>query len=356
MLERGVPNDVDSSLCSFARALGALVGALGTANAALAAESCVYNPVAKTVTASITSNGQATLVGDDNGVAPVQLLFGQIPTACGGATTTNTDTINISGSPGGIETLVLDERKGIFAPGATSEFSISESSSTSTWMRERHDHRPRDPGRRELAAGQNGVSLNGDGDVDVVITPGAFDLEVYLLGGNDFFNGRGTFGAGLHFLGAIVADAGAGDDFARGSTQDDFIYGRDGNDKLEGNGGNDLIDAGTGDNLVNAGADHDVIIAGPGHDDEFIAGAGDDVLYVNDGEADGLMTGGAGADTIHFDSGLDTNFTGFETQVGSGGPQPPRLHRLRPHHHHLLLLLLRLRRRARACTTPARRR
>ena len=111
--------------------LGAIVGALGTANSALAAESCVYDPVTRTVTASITANGQATLVGD--GGVPNQLKFGQVPTACGGATTTNTDTINISGSAGGIETLVLDERSGVFAPGATSEFSTPRSSSTSTW-------------------------------------------------------------------------------------------------------------------------------------------------------------------------------------------------------------------------------
>ena len=65
--------------------LGAIFGALGTANSALAAESCVYDPVSRTVTASISANGQATLVGD--GGVPNQLKFGQVPTACGGATT-----------------------------------------------------------------------------------------------------------------------------------------------------------------------------------------------------------------------------------------------------------------------------
>jgi Ca2+-binding RTX toxin-like protein len=287
------------------------------------AESCVYDPVAKSVTASITPGGQATLVV--SGAAPAaELRFGQIPTACGGATTTNTDTINISGAPGNVETLVLDERGGIFAPGATSEFSISEIE-FNVDMGDTIDtiivHGTE--GDDELAAGQNGLALNGDGDQDVVVTPGAFNLEVYLLGGNDFFNGRGTFGAGLHFLGPITVGAGVGNDFVRGSTFADNISGGDGNDVLEGNDGPDAIDSGTGDDTINAGAGNDVLTGGSGFDTNFIAGAGDDVVYVNDGQADGSMTGGAGADTLYYDGGLDTTFTGFETLFAGGGPPPP---------------------------------
>ena len=207
-MKGGFPNDVDSSLSArLIAVLGAIVGALGTANAALAAESCVYDPATRTVTASITANGQATLVGD--GGTPNQLRFGQVPAACGGATTTNTDTIDIPGWPGGIEKIVLDERSGVFAPSATAEFSMSEiefdldmgdaTDRIIVWGTKGDD---------EIAAGQSGPALNSDGDNDIVVAPGAFILEVHLLGGNDFFNGRGTFGAELRFLGPITATAG----------------------------------------------------------------------------------------------------------------------------------------------------
>ena len=44
---------------------------------------------------------------------------------------------------------------------------------------------------------------------------------------------------------------------------------------------------------------------------------------MNDGEADGSLTGGAGADTLYYDSGLDTNFTGFETLFRWWHAPPP---------------------------------
>ena len=51
-----------------------------------------------------------------------------------------------------------------------------------------------------------------------------------------------------------------------------------------------MIDGGIGNDSINAGAGTDMLTGGAGLDSNFIAGAGDDVVYINDGEADGSMT------------------------------------------------------------------
>ena len=56
----------------------------------------------------------------------------------------------------------------------------------------------------------------------MTFSPGAFPLEVHLLGGDDYFNGRGESGAGLHFLGPIVPTGGDGNEsLIRGSSEPD---------------------------------------------------------------------------------------------------------------------------------------
>src|SRR5262245_56818628 len=72
----------------------ALVGAL-MVTPATEAETCTYDSATKTVNATIAAGGQATLV-----VVGGALHFGASPTACGAATTTNTDTIHIAGEVG----------------------------------------------------------------------------------------------------------------------------------------------------------------------------------------------------------------------------------------------------------------
>src|SRR5262245_33447008 len=99
----------------------ALVAAL-MVTPATAAETCTYDSATKTVNATIAAGGTATLVV----VGGSELHFGASPTACGAATTTNTDTINIAGEVGSAETLILDERGGIFGPGFATEFNIQE--------------------------------------------------------------------------------------------------------------------------------------------------------------------------------------------------------------------------------------
>jgi Ca2+-binding RTX toxin-like protein len=306
---------------SFRRALlsGAALTALSLALPAFAqAESCVFDPASRVVSASITPGGEATL-----DVVAGQIRFGAVPTPCGAATTTNTDTISILGGVGTTERLTLDQRTGLFGPGATPEFNIPEieidtvlGDATDTivlYLTEGDD---------VVAAGQNGLSLNSDGDLDVTVSPGAFPLEVYALGGNDVVNARGSGGAGLAFLGPVVIDGGEGNDLIRGSWGADILIGGPGNDRIEGYQSGDQIDGGPGNDDITASDGPDVVTGGPGSD-IFVLGSGDDVVFADDGEADGQINGGPGNDTAHFDEGLDPNPIAVENWFPVAPPPPP---------------------------------
>ena len=170
---------------------GAAVLVRAAAAPAAQAESCLYDAGTKAVTATVASGSQATLV-----VSGGQLLFGGVPAPCGAATTTNTDSITITGEAGSNETLTLDHRGGFFGPGATAETNVPEieivtalgdaTDRVVVYGTEGADH---------FAAGQNGFATSGDGDLDIRFSPGAFRLDVHLLGGDDYFNGRGESGA-----------------------------------------------------------------------------------------------------------------------------------------------------------------
>lgn len=274
------------------------------------AESCTYDPGTKAVTASITAGSGATLV-----VALGELRFGAVPASCGGATTTNTDSITITGGAGTTETLVLDHRGGVFGPGATAESNTPEIEIAAALG----DAADRvvvygTEGPDYFAAGQNGFATSDDGDVDITFSPAAFQLEVHLLGGDDYFNGRGESGAGLHFLGPIVLTGGPGNEsLLRGSSEPDTIDGGAGNDVLRGQEGNDTLDGGEGDDSLGGGGDDDILIGGPGVD-EFTGSSGDDTIFADDGEADSSINGGPGIDTAHVDV-LDPQPVATETVI-----------------------------------------
>jgi hypothetical protein len=311
------PN-IDSRGLSFVRS-GAVLGLSSVVVAALAAgapaapdgESCVYeaattgNPA--TVTAVIEPGGEATLQ-----VVGGEIHFGATPQACGEATSTNTDTIRIAGHAGSDERLILDQRTGVFGPGATPEAnipeieieaSLEETDALVLYLMEEGDR---------IAPGQNGIGLTADGDVDVTFPDGTgtpppprFPIEVHALGGDDYVNGRGEFGAGLAYLGPLVIDGGPGDDeLLRGSFEPDVIAGGPGDDVLDGQSGDDLLDGGPGNDALTAGDGDDHLIGGPGAD-SFAANFGDDVIVALDLEADTLLNGGPGTDTAYYDQALD---------------------------------------------------
>ena len=287
---------------SSRRVRGALIAA-GVGVAALAlpglarAESCAYNPVTRAVSASITPGGSAVL-----DVAGDQVRFGAVPAPCGGATTTNTDSISVAGSAGATEQLTLDQRGGFFGPGATAESNTPEIE-IATSLGDANDRVVvyGTEGPDYMAAGQNGFATSSDGDVDITFSPSAFSLEVHLLGGDDYFNGRGESGAGLHFLGPIVVTGGPGNEsLLRGSSEPDSIDGGPGNDELRGEQATDMLDGGEGNDILAAGDGNDVLLGGPGLD-TFTGSGGDDTILADDEEADPSINGGPGFDTAHVD-------------------------------------------------------
>lgn len=286
---------------------------------AAAAGSCSYDSGSKTVTATVDAGTQATLK-----VVGGALHFGEPATACGAATTSNTDSITITGNAGTNETLVLDHRGGVFGPGFTLEFNEDEIE-IATSLGDATDtvivYATEDPDF--MAAGQFGLALNTDGDVDVTFAPNTFKLEMHMLGGDDFFNGRGQGGAGLHFLGPIVITGGEGNEsLLRGGSDPDIIDGGPGNDRIESQEGADTVDGGPGNDYI-AGGDHNDVLTGGSGADSFSASGGDDIIHAEDDEADTLINGGSEVDTAYFDEGLDPDPVAVENEIGDGGPPPP---------------------------------
>jgi Ca2+-binding RTX toxin-like protein len=270
--------------------------AVGPAPAA-PVESCSYDAAARTVTAVVAEGSSATLV-----VSGGALHFGLVPVACGAATTTNTDSISIAGNPGTSETLKLDMRGGVFGPGATPEPNNAEIE-IATALGDAADRVVvyGTEGNDYFAAGQNGFATSSDGDVDITFAPGAFSLEVHLLGGDDYFNGRGESGAGLHFLGPITATGGPGNEsLLRGSSEPDQLDGGPGNDVVRGQEGDDVLLGGEGDDSLGGGGENDTMDGGPGVD-QFLGSSGDDLMLAHDEEADAELNGGPGADEARVD-------------------------------------------------------
>ena len=300
--------------------LGCLSAALALALPALArAESCVYDAGTATVSATITPGG--TAVVDVVGGA---IRFGAVPAPCGAATPTNTDSISIAGNVGTTERLTLDQRTGLLGPGATAEFNIPEieiatslgdaADTVAVYMTAGDD---------VVAPGQFGLALNSDGDVDVTFSPTAFHMEIYGLEGNDYINGRGQGGAGLHFLGPLVIDGGPGDEsLVRGSSEPDLLFGGPGNDRIDAQEGDDIVDGGQGDDVISSASGDDVLTGGAGSD-SFAASYGNDVIYAEDGEADTQVNGGPGTDTAYYDIGLDATPVAVESATGTPPPPPP---------------------------------
>lgn len=282
-----------------------------------AASSCVYDPVTKGVDAVVDPGGEAALR-----ISGSDITFAG--STCLGATTTNTDSISVTGSAGTSERLILDQRGGLFSPGATAESNFPEIEIAAN-LGDANDVVVvyATDGADTLASGQNGLALFSDGDVDVVLTPSALSLEIHMLGGDDYFNGWGQGGAGLHFLGPIKLYGGDGNDvLLRGSTENDVIEGGAGNDRLEGTEGADVLDGGDGNDVIAAGGGNDDMTGGPGADD-FVGSSGDDVLRAVDEESDTQINGGPGTDAAYYEEALDAAPLSIENKFPVSPPPPP---------------------------------
>jgi Ca2+-binding RTX toxin-like protein len=195
---------------------------------------------------------------------------------CGGATVTNTDTIQVAGSGRAVDLQGTFEPGFSAEPGGRSEIEIAVA----------------DPGVLRLdvpgdatsaAVGARGVNLNGDDDVDVTTT-GTVD-QVQLRRAKPrralrfqpvTITGQGGMGTGRPYAGALQLTGGKGDDHLIGGNGQNLLRGLDGNDTLDG---------------------------GP-LADFFEGDAGNDVFHAQDGVADTVF-GGTGIDSGDFDAGLD---------------------------------------------------
>jgi len=308
-----------SSLRGLVFLVFGLLFAAAPVTAGAAVESCSYNPSTKAVTATITTGGTATLKVNASG----QLLFGQVPVQCADATSTNTDSVSVAGSSGSNETLTLDMSEAFFGPGFSSEFNIPEIE-LATALGDLTDTLVviGSSANDLIAAGQNGMALDSDGDLDVTLSPGQHKIEVHGLGGDDLLNMRGQGGAGLAYLGPVVVYGEVGNDELIASHQSDFVYGGDGNDIIFLHQLNDYADGGPGNDSITGGEGNDDLVGGPGAD-TFNAGAGNDTLHADDGEADTQLHGGADVDTAYYDAALDPATIAVENKFADPGPPPP---------------------------------
>lgn len=293
---------------------GVLVGPAGAA-----VESCTYDAGTRVVTATVASGGDATLK-----VVGGALHFGATPVACGAATTTNTNSIVINGSTGSNERVVLDHTGGVFGPGFATESNTPEIEITAN-LGDSTDTVAviATEGNDFMAAGQFGMALNTDGDVDVTLSPNPLKLEMHMLGGDDYFNGRGEGGAGRNYLGPIVITGGDGADWLlRGGAAVDSIDGGAGNDVLEAQQSDDVLTGGPGNDSLSGGDGSDTMTGGAGLD-SYAGSSGDDTMHGWDDEADTTFSGGPGSDTAYIDTGLDPAPVATETVIGDGGGGPP---------------------------------
>ena len=289
----------------------------GSARAAV--ESCSYDAVTKRITAEISSGSQATLKVKSSG----ELWFGLTPSACGGATRTNTDLIVVNSTAGTTEKLTVDMSEGFIGPGFSSEsnmpeieFQVNTGDTADSFAVIGTNNGDR------MASGFSGFGFNSDGDLDVVFSPLPSHMTIIGGAGVNFLTARGGWGAGLAYPGNTTITGGNAGDELNGGQGNDVITGGSGNDMINGYGANDTLVGGGGNDRVSGGDGNDTLTGNAGADD-LIAGAGDDTIFANDGESDVQIHGAAGIDTATVDANLDPATIAVENKIIDSGPPPP---------------------------------
>jgi Ca2+-binding RTX toxin-like protein len=334
--------------------------------------------------ATCTYNSATVLVSLGSGTTTLSASSGNIMadgSGCGGATVTNTDTIDVSASGG---TLVIDLSGGPFAPGQKAESSGASEIEFTANLDGGTLRINGSDGADTIAAGSNGVNLNGEenaDDVDVTLTSVSSMVE---NGGNGndrlTWDGRGGAGSISTIEGAL--DGGGGNDLLAGSTAADTIAGSAGTDTVDysaatisvyikslpnstvtstvgsdaltgienaiGSPAGDYLYGGAAPNVLRGGGGNDVF-RGRGGDDLIIGGPGTDridlsrapkrsVVDLARGTADGedhdtlrkiedatgskysdRIKGTRGANTIRSGAGADVVLSGAGKDLVGGG-------------------------------------
>jgi Ca2+-binding RTX toxin-like protein len=110
------------------------------------------------------------------------------------------------------------------------------------------------------------------------------------------------FGLVVRAAAGSAASGGAGDDLLYGNEGDETLKAKGGSDYLYGNAGDDLLRGGAGSDVLQGGDGNDVLRGGTGQN-LLDGGWGDDVLY--GGQGSSFLAGGAGNDVLHVGRGHD---------------------------------------------------
>jgi Ca2+-binding RTX toxin-like protein len=239
--------------------------------------SCTYDSTTRTVTAP----GDASLFATRNG----QIRAGGDP--CGDATVLNTDSIQVP-SAGDPEQTAIDYAEyflsSTFAPGFTPE---SEGlSEIEVFIRPGQQFRGVAMhvdqflrGRDNFIVGTQGLNVNGDDDVDIMIDGRVRRWGFSLGPGKDTASVRGGNGTGSAVEMDVAIGGGPGSDaIFFGRSVDGFVEGQRGHDRilagkqgrgrqyLAGGRGHDVIRGGGGRDLLLGEGGNDRLFGGPGLD------------------------------------------------------------------------------------------
>lgn len=156
-------------------------------------------------------------------------------------------------------------------------------------------------------------TLYGSGGDDV-LDGGAGADEMHGGTGNDTYYvdnvGDKVFDVDLSFFSEDIDTVYSTVDFRLGSNLDNLFLqgsgdlngtGNTEDNQIRGTSGSNRLDGGRGDDIVNGFGGHDTLIDGKGTD-KVIGGEGDDTLHVSDDNKKDIFNGGAGVDTLVFDT------------------------------------------------------
>ena len=226
-----------------------LAGGLA-ATSARATETCAYDALTQTVrivfgapdTASVTADsaGNIRVAGHD----------------CGGATTTNTTAVTLTGSVGN-DTADLKLSGGVF-PGIAFHVDLGGGGQDRLRIFGSHGH-------DHVVMGSNGINLDADHATapDVLL----IHTESVLINGDsgpDVISGNGGDGTGRPAKIALRLYGGGGNDTVIGGAGNDVIEGNDNNDHLYGKAGSDIILGNKSDDYIDGGPGIDHCHGGQG--------------------------------------------------------------------------------------------
>ncbi len=262
---------------------------------------CSYS--AKTVQLELEAGDVAWLIKDSDGSIDINGL------PCGGATVANTTAIHVVEGTAGIQTLIVDMRGGLFGLGHTGvpgltvglggttgdEFKLIGTSGS--------DH---------FTLGANGMTLDGDKNVDILLS-GALAVTINLDDGNDVFSAAGDATTGAAYAAPLDIYGGNGNDSLRGGAAADTYYGGEGDDTFVAGptaDGGDTMNGGNGTDVADYSArTTSVTLSRDGAANDGAAGENDNIA--SDVE---VLRGGSGDDT--FDEGSTAN----GPEILDGGP------------------------------------